>query len=510
MNESLSCGAQKKVTSDSIYRINSISKNFASFSALAVENLAKARIDVPFELTLDSPVRQLLPQFRLPDKDWIDGGRDITLRMLASHSSGLSREGYSTDFNMVLATGKADAETIGAKWAAATPEGNIEYAAKTNLMFAPGQRAGYSNLGMSILASSVVNYYNKITGSNLNWSQLTMQQILSPLNMTHSFFGSIPDSLLPDVGVPGGPNWADLVVGLGYDPAAGMWSSANDLTKYLYNIWLRPDPLPLISLSQRRRALQPNVALPDGKQLVGPGWEIDLFEVPISADASALNKTYSAYGKAGDGGGWHSWIDVIPELGYGLVVLTQVSGSADYVSISPSALKSVAHQHLMPAFAEALTSQMEKRFAGWYGDGEDGGLITEEVAKNETNATSYAKLELEGQVLYLRELVVNGTSALEGLDRLGWTDDYQVRYFSTPAGVALTPAEGAAENDEFGPGTQVWRMMIPGLEFCDWFDFDGYLDNNAWPLVKIAFVESGNGIDLHYPPFDIILSRVKQ
>lgn len=142
MNETLSYGSQNEVTSDSIFRINSISKNFAVFSALAVENLAKAQPEVPFELTLDSPVRQLLPQFRLPDKDWDDGGRDITLRMLASHSSGLSREGYSTGFNMILATGKADAETIGAKWAAATPQGVIEYAAKTNLMFAPGQRAG--------------------------------------------------------------------------------------------------------------------------------------------------------------------------------------------------------------------------------------------------------------------------------------------------------------------------------------------------------------------------------
>jgi CubicO group peptidase (beta-lactamase class C family) len=142
MNETLTYGNKNEVTSDSIFRVNSISKSFAVFSVFAVENLAKAQPEIPFELTLDSPVRQLLPQFRLPDKDWNDGGRDITLRMLASHSSGLSREGYSTDFNMVLATGKASAETIGAKWAAATPQGVIEYAAKTKLMFAPGQRAG--------------------------------------------------------------------------------------------------------------------------------------------------------------------------------------------------------------------------------------------------------------------------------------------------------------------------------------------------------------------------------
>lgn len=143
MNESSLPETGNEITSNSILRINSISKNFAVFSAFVVENLAKSQANAPTtEMNIDVPVRTILPQFRLPEQDWNDGGRDITLRMLASHSSGLTREGYSTDFNMILATGKADAETIGAKWANATAEGIIERAANTNLMFPPGQRAG--------------------------------------------------------------------------------------------------------------------------------------------------------------------------------------------------------------------------------------------------------------------------------------------------------------------------------------------------------------------------------
>ena len=163
---------------------------------------------------------------------------------------------------------------------------------------------------------------------------------------------------------------------------------------------------------------------------------------------------------------------MVPDLGYGLVVLSQMSGSADYVSISPTAVKTTAQEHLLPAFAEALTWRMEQRFAGVYGNAEDGGLMADEV-KKVPNSITYAKIELEEQVLYLRDLVINGTNALESLDRLDWTDDYQGRFFSTRAGVALTPADGAGETDEFGPGAQVWRMMGPGLEVCDWFDFDG-------------------------------------
>jgi hypothetical protein len=351
---------------------------------------------------------------------------------------------------------------------------------------------------MQLLTSyqgAVASHYNKLTSSNLTWSQLAMKEVFAPLDMTHSFFGAIPDHLLPHIGIPGGPNFADLIVGEGYNPAAGMWvslilllerhnyiitdpiifkTSANDLTRYLHTLWLTPSPpSSLITNFQRRRSLAPTITLPDGKQLSGPGWEIDLFELPTSNLTAAVNKTYFTYGKSGDGGGWHSWIDVVPNLGFGLVVLSQQSGMKNFSSISPTAVKKTAQQILIPAFAEALSSRLETRFAGWFANGRDSGLVADEVHRNDTNTTTYAKLEVEEQILYLRELVVNGTSALEGLDRLGWTADDQSRYFSTEAGVALVPAEGASENEKFGEGGQVWRFLLPGLDVCDYFNFDG-------------------------------------
>lgn len=256
-------------------------------------------------------------------------------------------------------------------------------------------------------------------------------------------------------------------------PLIQTQTSANDLTKYLHNIWLRPDPPPLITVPQRRHSLKPDLALPDGKQLVGAGWEIDLFDVPTANSTPGANKTYYTYGKSGDGGGWHAWIDIVPNLGYGTVILSQQSALPDYIPISPTSIRDSVQALLIPAFAKALTARMGERFAGWYADGRDAGEMSEEVQTNGTNTTTYAKTELQDQILYLRDLVINGSSALEGLDRLGWTADDQSRYFSTPAGVALTPAEGAGENAQFGSRAQVWRMMLPGLEVCDWFDFDG-------------------------------------
>jgi CubicO group peptidase (beta-lactamase class C family) len=130
------------VTSDSIFRIMSVSKNIAMCSALVIENqLRKGSMDQHSVLTIDTPVRLLLPTFALPKEDWDDGGSEITLRMLAGHTAGIPRESYSTGFNMILGTGKADLPTIGAAWAGESAQDVIDGIAMKNLMFAPGQKA---------------------------------------------------------------------------------------------------------------------------------------------------------------------------------------------------------------------------------------------------------------------------------------------------------------------------------------------------------------------------------
>jgi len=358
------------------------------------------------------------------------------------------------------------------------------------------------------LLAAVATHYNKVTAANLSWSQIATQKIFDPLNMTHSFFGTIPQDLVPRISVPGSENWANLIVGTGYDPAAGMWSSSADLAKYLYNVWLQPNPT-LITPFQRRQVLKPAYSFPDGRQQVGPGWEIILYTLSTSLDASVTNstKTYNIFGKSGDGGGWHSWVDVIPNLGYGIVVLSQQANQTSYTSIPVTQIRNAIHDILVPAFSEALARRMEERFGGTYAHAQDTGLTVDQVPNPAPNASTYARLEVQNQVLYLRELVVNGTSALEAVDRLSWAADAKPRYFSTPDGVALEPAEGAGETAQFGEGTQVWRIMIPGLEICDWFDFDGYKDEKRWPLSKIVLVERDGSIQLYYPPFDVVIKR---
>lgn len=132
------------------------------------------------------------------------------------------------------------------------------------------------------------------------WSQFMNEDIFPQLNMTHSFLGAIPGHLNADIGVPQGESWVDLVLD-GYDPAGGMWSSANDLAKYLHSVWLAPSPA-LITPTQQRQSLQPRLVLPDGVQQVGFGWEIVVTETVqgSTSDVSNQTRTYNIYGKSGD------------------------------------------------------------------------------------------------------------------------------------------------------------------------------------------------------------------
>jgi hypothetical protein len=359
------------------------------------------------------------------------------------------------------------------------------------------------------ILAAVAAYYGNVTGSDLSWSDLATQEILKPLNMTHSFFGTVPHHLMPHLSIPGGENWADLIVGEGYDPAAGMWSSVNDLASYLYKVWLAPEP-ELITKFQRRDVMRPSISIPDSVQQTGPGWEIGLRYISTNDNTSSTSETlkqYSVFGKPGGGGGWGSWIDNVPNLGYGVVILAQQSGLKNYQGINPAAVQEDMHSILLPAFAKALSDRVRDQYAGRYTVSKDEGLITDQVDTAKNKTVTYAQLDVQDQILHLRNLVVDGKSVLEAIDRLFWTADAQPVFFSTPHGAVLEPADGAAETAQFGPTAQVWRMSLPGDQ-CNWQDFDGVQDNNGWPLTKVVTVTDGDRVELHYPPFNVVTARV--
>lgn len=111
----------------------------AAFSALVIERQSRLQNALPV-LTLDTRARDALPEFDLAPTDWENGGSEITLSMLGTHSSGLPREGYATNFDFVSGQSKANAQTIGNEWTSTDPSEVIASVKEKPLLFAPGQR----------------------------------------------------------------------------------------------------------------------------------------------------------------------------------------------------------------------------------------------------------------------------------------------------------------------------------------------------------------------------------
>lgn len=143
---------------DTVYEIGSLSKVFTA--------LLLADAVVRGEVALDTPIARLLPaDVVLPD----GAGERITLRMLATHTSGLPRippEIRADDYaNPYARYGESEL------WATLR---------RVSLDFEPGTRASYSNLAAGLLGTLLARQ----AGSP--YEQRLRERILDPLGMSHT------------------------------------------------------------------------------------------------------------------------------------------------------------------------------------------------------------------------------------------------------------------------------------------------------------------------------------
>lgn len=149
--------ASKPVAPDdrTLYEIGSISKVFTS--------LLLADAVVRGEVTLDTPIARLLPADVVPPDH---AGERITLRMLATHTSGLPRipaELSALNFTNPYATyDEADL------WK------TLQH---VKLDFEPGKKAGYSNLAAGLLGALLAR------NAGVTYAELLATRITRPLGM---------------------------------------------------------------------------------------------------------------------------------------------------------------------------------------------------------------------------------------------------------------------------------------------------------------------------------------
>lgn len=191
-------------TADTIYRVGSVSKLFTDLAVM--QQVEAGTID------LDAPVSKLLPEFRPQGEQ----AGQITLRQLMSHRAGLVRE-----------------PPVGNYFDSAEPtlQETIASLNRTALVYPPGTRVKYSNAGVSVAGLALE------AACGQAWDKEIDTHIFRPLQMTSSSFAVSGDrqSRLAtgwmwtyDGRRFQAPEWS-----LGTGPAGNLYSSVNDLSRFL-------------------------------------------------------------------------------------------------------------------------------------------------------------------------------------------------------------------------------------------------------------------------------------
>lgn len=281
---------------ETLFEIGSITKVFTA--------LLLAHAVTRGELTLDTPVRALLPStVQVPTRD----GVEISLEHLATHTSGLPRSplGGTAELRSALFTHDNPYSDL-------TRDGLYAALASSRLRRTPGGRIAYSNFGAALLGQALV-----AAAGTGDFADLVRDRICTPLGLTDTV-------VTPDPGQLGrladgyrrrnrpAPHW-ELP---GLAGAGALKSTAADMLTFL-RAQLRPDDGPLgaaIALTHQARRTS-------GRAGIGLGW------------MRAEGKQGLSLWHNGGTGGFRSFAAFTPGRGIGVVLLANNQRSPDLAGI---------------------------------------------------------------------------------------------------------------------------------------------------------------------------------
>jgi D-alanyl-D-alanine-carboxypeptidase/D-alanyl-D-alanine-endopeptidase len=278
---------------DTVYEIGSITKTFTA--TLLADAVLAGRV------TLDTPVAQLLPDFKIPSR----GAKEITLGLLGTQHSGLPR----VPFNLLPkdpANPYADYDTAKLK----------AFLAQYQLPRDPGAEYEYSNLGLGLLG------YALAQSEHADWGALAGEKILGPLGMTMSgqaFSDAMRAHLAPGHDLTGNTvkNWdIDALAGAG-----AIRSTANDMLRYLKaNMGIGPSPL----AAAMKLAQEPRSDVNTNRR-IGLAW---------------MTNRSGIVWHNGETGGYRSFIGFTADRRHGVVILSNTAVDLDdlgFTSLNPRA-----------------------------------------------------------------------------------------------------------------------------------------------------------------------------
>ena len=207
-------------TAETVYRVGSVSKLFTDIGIMQL--VEKGQLD------LDAPVTKYLPDFQPKN----DSGKPITLRQLMSHRAGLVREPPAGNYFDPTPISLAD---------------TVKSLNTTKLVYPPEQKIKYSNAGIAVVGR-VLEATQKQP-----FEQYLQKAVLEPMGMHKSSFTATPavtrDLATAYMWTYHGRQFEAPTFPLGMAPAGSMYSTVNDLGKFLSTLFaggkgvLKPETL---------------------------------------------------------------------------------------------------------------------------------------------------------------------------------------------------------------------------------------------------------------------------
>lgn len=331
----------RALTEDILYGVGSVSK---IYTTVAVMQLAEdGKVD------LDAPVTRYLPDFQMADSRY----RDITVRMLLNHSSGIMGTGLAGAILFGDADGSA-ADTL------------LEDLAGQRLIADPGAYSVYCNDGFT-LAELVVEAV-----SGMDFMDYVRANILEPIGLERTFApGDDFDTArlaktYSGTGTDALPQDSLIAVGAG-----GLYATASDLAAFggaLTGTDLLSDAsLEAMAYPEYSRGIWPEDTL--DSLAYGLGWDNVEWYPFCQSGITAL-------AKGGDTLRYHAALVVLPEYDMAAAVVSSGGVStynqmaASQILIAALAEQGVTVDQTIPSLPEtepaALPAEL-KEYAGYYG-----------------------------------------------------------------------------------------------------------------------------------------------
>ncbi|HHV09885.1 MAG TPA: beta-lactamase family protein [Clostridiales bacterium] len=285
------------LTKDHMYGIGSISKIFTTVAVMQLVDQGKVK--------LDNPVIDYIPEFTMADERY----KDITVRMLLNHSSGL----LGSSFNNSMLFNDEDQSGYN----------NLLNTLKTSrLKAAPGDFSVYCNDGFS-LAQLLVE---RVSG--MDFTSYISESIVAPLKLDHTKtpYEDFSAASLVKTYLPTFKN-ALPIESLSVVGAGGIYSSAEDLCQFS-QIFMKDGAPAVLSPASAKAMENPEylnglMKFKEASSLsYGLGWD--------SVTTSPFTQyNIKALVKGGDTMLYHSSLIVLPEEGMAMAVFTS-GGASTY------------------------------------------------------------------------------------------------------------------------------------------------------------------------------------